>query len=173
MKTYLVPFTEKEKVVVNYLAKVEAKSKEDAYDKIIKIIDDNESPHAYYDSDNNGMAEHIDSCCYFDIEPFDDYDIKIEDERIACYLDFTAFDIARIGKDEMYNMAEECFLKVGIRIEIIEMDMIPVKIEEHFVSYRCIPTEHKIIFSDETFVYWKNGLKIEDTTDIEIDTFSV
>jgi hypothetical protein len=170
MKTYLVPFTEKEKVVVDYIAKVEAKSKEEAYDKIIKIIDENESPHEYYDADNYGIAEHLDSCCHFDIEPFDESDIKEVDNRLSCELSYTAFDIARLGKDEIYKVAEENFLKVGIRIDIIEMDMIPIKIEEYFVTYRCVPTEHKIIFSDETFVYWKDGVKVKNITAIEEDT---
>ena len=160
MKIYLVPFTEKEKVTVDYIAKVEAKSKEDAYDKIIKIIDEKESPHAYYDSDNNGIAEHLDSCCHFDIEPFDEDDIKIEDDRLSCELSYTAFDIARLGKDEIYKVAEESFLKAGIRIDIIEMDMIPIKIEEYFVTYNCIPTEHKIIFTDDTFIHWKDGVQM-------------
>ncbi len=174
MKTYLVPFTEKEKVIVNYIAKVEAKNKEEAYDKIIKIIDENGSPHQYYDANNNGIAEHLDSCCHFDIEPFDEDDIKIEDDRLSCELDYTAFDIARLGKDTIYNAAEESFLKVGIRIDIIEMDMIPIKIEEHFVTYNCIPTEHKIIFTDDNFVHWKDGVQIdqkikEDDTVVDLD----
>lgn len=167
MKNYLVPFTEKEKV--------EAKNKEEAYDKIIKIIDENESPHQYYDADNNGIAEHLDSCNHFNIEPFDEDDIKIEDVRLSCELDYTAFDIARLGKDAIYNAAEESFLKVGLRIDIIEMDMIPIKIEEHFVTYNCIPTEHKIIFTDDNFVHWKDGIQMnpdmvkeESTTDLEI-----
>ena len=181
MKTYLVPFTEKEKVVVDYIAKVEAKSKEEAYDKIIKIIDENESPHEYYDADNYGIAEHLDSCCHFDIEPFDESDIKEVDNRLSCELSYTAFDIARLGKDEIYKVAEENFLKVGIRIDIIEMDMIPIKIEECFVTYRCVPTEYKIIFSDETFIYWKDGIKLEKIVktntkpfvEITLDSFDI
>ena len=167
MKTYLVPFTEKEKVTVNYIAKVEAKNKEEAYDKIIKIIGENESPHTYYDADNNGIAEHLDSCCHFDIEPFDEDEIKLEDDRLSCELDYTAFDIARLGKDAIYHAAEESFLKIGIRIDIINMDMIPIKIEEHFVTYNCIPTEHKIIFSDDNFVHWKDGVKIDESIEKE------
>lgn len=61
----------------------------------------------------------------------------------------------------MYEEVENKFLQVGINIEIFEMDMIPVKIEEHFVTYNCIPTEHKIYFTDDSYVHWKNGEKVE------------
>ena len=163
MKTYLVPFTEKEKVLINYIVKVEAKSKEEAYDKIIKIIDENESPHTYYDSDNNGIAEHLDSCCHFDIEPFNEDDIEIVDDRISCELSLTAFDIAKYGNTELYSMAEEVFSKVGLNIDIHDMDMIPIKIEAHFVTYDCIPKDYANTLSDgEIFTFINNKEVIKE-----------
>lgn len=44
-------------------------------------------------------------------------------------------------------MVEEKFAKVGLRLEILEMDMIPTKIEGHYVTYRCVPIDHKRILS--------------------------
>ena len=167
MRTYLVPFTEKEKVTVSYVAKVEAKSKEAAYGKIIKIINENESPHEYFDADYNGIAEHLDGYCDFEIEPYDEYDIKEVDERLSCECSYTSSDILRLGKDGIHKQLEENFLQVGIRINIIEMDMIPVSIEQHFVNYRCIPTEHKIFFTDDTFIHWKDGIKMNPDINLE------
>lgn len=53
-------------------------------------------------------------------------------------LQFGAFDIARIGKDEIYRMADErYFEKYHKSIEILEMRMLPVSFEGEEVTYRC------------------------------------
>ena len=170
MKTYLVPFQEEETVWVNYLASVNANSKEEAYDKLKGLIEAGETPHHYDDevdghtylieaTQNLGIAEHIGGDGKFNIEDFGIDDVKEIDERVSCKLDFTAFDIARYGQDELYNIAEAEFSKVGLSLEILEMDMIPTKIEEHFVSYDCIPTEYVVTFTDGDMAHMKNGIK--------------
>jgi len=87
-------------------------------------------------------------------------DVKELDERVSCKLDLTAFEIAKYGQNELYNMAEAEFNKVGLNLEILEMEMIPTKIEEHYVSYDCIPIEYTITFSDGEAVYMKDGVKL-------------
>jgi len=171
MKTYLVPFEEIETVLVGYQARVHANSKEEAFEKINNIIIDGESPHNFtdvtedgieYDIEahvNLGIIEHIDSDCKYNIEDYTIDDVKKIDERVFCKLDLTAFDIARYGKDELYNMAEAEFSEVNLNLEILEMEMIPTKIEEGFVSYDCIPTEYKCTFTDDDVWYIKDGVK--------------
>jgi len=171
MKTYLVPFEEIETALVGYQASVKASSKEEAFNKIRFIIADGESPHNFtdiadgveYDIEaysNLGIIEHIESDCKYNIDDYDANDVEILDERVSCQLQLSAFEIARYGKDELYNMVEVKFSIVGLNLEILEMDMIPFKIEEHFVAYNCIPTEYKQFFTDETYVYMKDGIRI-------------
>ena len=171
MKTYLVPFEEIETVLVGYQASVKANSKEEAFNKIRNIIADGESPHNYIDvidgveysieaCSNLGIIEHIESDCKYNMDDYDVNDVEILDERVSCQLQLSAFEIARYGKDELYNMAEAKFLEVGLTLEILDMEMIPSSIEEHFVKYDCVPTEYKQFFTDETYVYMKDGIRI-------------
>lgn len=151
MKTYLVPFQEKETVIVGYQAKVNANTKEEAFDKISNIIADGEDPHSFTDVNANGIEydieahanlgiiEHIDSTYEYKMDDYSADDVEEDDDRVCCELELTAFDIARYGQDELYKMVEEKFRQVGLNYEILEMDMIPTKIEEHFVTYDCIP----------------------------------
>ena len=92
----------------------------------------------------------------------DDYecgveDIKEVDNRVYCTLEFTAFDIARFGKDELYKKAENIFAEVGLVLEISKMEMIPLKIEEHFVIYKCIPTDYTRTWSNGDVSKHENG----------------
>lgn len=172
MNTYLVPFEEIETVLVGYMAKVNASTEDEAFGKIKNIIDIGESPHSFADTTtdgiqydieahvNLGIIEHIDSDCKYNMDDYSIEDVEKVDERVSVSLDFTAFDIVRLGKDEIYLMAEESFAKVGLTLEILEMEMIPTKIEEHFVSYDCVPTEYRRVFTDESFVHMKDGIKI-------------
>lgn len=172
MRTYLVPFKEVETVLVGYKASIMANSQEEAFNMVRNIIADGESPHNYtYIADdgleytveahyNLGIIEHIKSDCKYNMDDYDKSDVEELNERTSCVLELTAFDIARYGKDELYNMAEAMFLKVGLDYTILEMEMIPIKIVEHFVTYDCIPTEYKLFFSDETYVHMRNGVKI-------------
>ena len=52
---------------------------------------------------------------------------------------FTAFEIARIGKDNMYEVAEDQYREEGIDVEIEEMALIPESIDGEYVTYRCVP----------------------------------
>ena len=167
MKTFLVSFQEQETVWVNYSAKVEASSKDEAFKKIEQLVINNDSPHQEFDCDNNGISEHIKSDCKFFMEDIDIDDVKVEDDRLSCELEYTAIDIVKLKKETIYSAAEESFLKVGLKIEILEMDMIPIKIEEYFVTYRCVPTEHKIIFTDESFIHWKDGVQMNPDINFE------
>lgn len=163
MKKFLVPFQECETVWCKYIIPVEAKSPQAALNKVKKAIAKGESIKRHFGYESCTFienVEHIHSDCEYNIDDYSVDDVVPVDERIACELELTAFDIARLGKDKLYNMAEESFRKVGLVFEILEMDMIPTKIEEHFVSYDCIPTEYRRIFTDESYVYMKDGMKI-------------
>lgn len=163
MKKFLVPFQECETVWCKYIIPVEAKSKQSALKKVKKVIDRGDSIQAnfgYEECQFVEIVEHIHSDCEYNIDDYDVDDVVEADERVACELELTAFDIARLGKDELYRTVEESFRKIGLTLEILEMDMVPTKIEEHFVSYDCIPTEYRNIFTDESYVHIKDGKKI-------------
>ena len=165
MKTYLVPFIAEEICWNNCIAKVEAKSKEEAFKKVEKSIEES-NPFRDFDAEWNGINTVTDECIQtIAYKIGEDFGISIEDVKeiespIKCELSLTAFDIARYGKDELYNMVEAEFLEVGLVLEIFEMKMIPNSIEEHFVKYDCVPTEYKQFFTDETYVYMKDGIRI-------------
>lgn len=180
MKTYLVPFEEVETVKIAYEAKVHANNASEAFDKLKRIIADGDSPHCYVDevqhtmddgkiygiqynieAITNDIIEHIDSDNKYDIDDYSVDDVIEVDERVYCTLELTAFDIARYGKDELYRMVEANFVEVGLELEIFEMEMIPTKIEEHFVSYKCIPTDFTRTFTDGDLLHMKDGKKIK------------
>lgn len=167
MKTFLVPFQEQETVWVEYQAKVEANSQDEAFLKVKQLVNNCDSPHQEYDCENIGITEHIESDCKFFMDDYTSDDVKVKDDRLSCEISHTAFDIARLGKDALYNEVENIFLQIGLRLEIFEMDMIPVKIEEHFVTYRCVPTEYKIIFRDNNYIHWKDGVKMNQDIKLE------
>lgn len=157
MKKFLVPFEKQETVWCKYLAPVEAKTAQSALNKIKKIIEMGDSVQAnfgYIECEFVEITEHIHSDCKYNIEDYDVRDVVEADERVSCELSLTAFDIARLGKDELYRMAEEKFAKIGLIFEIKEMQMIPIKIEEHFVTYDCIPVDYVQTWSngDESIV---------------------
>jgi len=169
-KTYIVPFQAEEIVWNNCIAKVEANSKEEALEKVEKSVE-NSNPLFDFNTDWDGTNTVTNECIEtIQCKMKDDfevtvYHIKEFDDRIRCELSHTAFDIARYGKDDLYKQAENIFLEVGLTLDILEMDMVPTAIEEHFVTYECIPTEYKRIFRDESFVHMKDGKKIEGNFD--------
>lgn len=60
----------------------------------------------------------------------------------SAVVDIDLFDVARLGKDELYNIVEQTFQKEGVEIDISQMDAKPIKInEDGSVSYRFTPTE--------------------------------
>lgn len=166
MKKFLVPFEEQETVWCKYTIAVEAKTAQSALNKVKKVIARGDSIQANFGYEECVFVEnveHIHSDCTYNIDDYDVDDVVCYDERIACESDFTAFDIARYGQDELYRMVEESFRQVGLTLEILEMDMVPTRIEEHFVSYDCIPTEYRNIFTDESYVHIKNGKVIGES----------
>ena len=59
-------------------------------------------------------------------------------------LTLSAFDIARYGRDELYNMVDEQYAIQDIYVEVSEMEMKPFKIiNKEEVSYKCYPTDYK------------------------------
>jgi len=158
-RTFLVPFQEKEIVWCEYLAEVKATSKEDALKKI-KVFCNEKNPHHEYDCEFVQIIEHIESEEDFFTEDYTSNDVEEVDEKVYCTLELTAFDIARYGNEELYNMAENSFSKVGLDLEILEMQMIPIQIEEHFVTYKCIPTDFKRSFTDGDVWHMKDGVRI-------------
>lgn len=152
MRKFLVPFQERETVWCKYIIPVEAKTAQAALNKVKKVIERGDSIQAefgYEECQFIEVVEHIHSDCEYNIDDYSVDDVVKADERIACELSLTAFDIARLGKDELYNMAEEKFSQIGLELEIGEMEMIPIKIEEQYVTYDCIP-----IVATRT---WSNG----------------
>jgi len=163
IREFLVPFEEMEIVWIGYKARVIASSKKEAFSKVREIINTGKSPHCYADevekTFENGkttvqydiestlyeeIIEHVASEEKFNMDDYTPDDVDEVDERLHCEVSLSAFDIARYSKDKLYNMAEEKFSSAHINISIFEMDMIPVGINEHFVTYKCIPQDYKI-----------------------------
>lgn len=164
MKTYLVPFEAKEIVWNTSVARVEADSKEEAFNMVNESIK-NSGPYLDFDASWDGINT-VTSECIETVEYGigEDYgftvdDVKEEDNRIKCELELSAFDIARYGKDELYRMAEEKFAQVGLILDIKEMELVPIKIEEHFVTYDAIPTDYQQTWSNgDTSVHKNNEM---------------
>lgn len=171
MKTYLVPFEEVETVRVGYKAKVHANTPKEALDKIKQIITDGYSPHCYVDEVEHteydieaiktDIIDHIFSDGQYDIDDYNVNDVEEVDDRPYCILKLTAFDVARYGTDELYLMVEEKFMSVGLNLKISEMDMIPKGVKEHFVEYKCIPTDYVRTFTNGDNLHIKESKKIK------------
>jgi len=59
-------------------------------------------------------------------------------------LTLSAFDIARLGRDELYNMVDEQYSKHGIYVNVSDMEMRPSKIiDKTEVLYKCYPTDYE------------------------------
>lgn len=63
-------------------------------------------------------------------------------KQLSCKINLAAFDIARWGKDELYNIAKAKFNEVGLDLDILEMKLTPIEIEGDNVVYNCIPTHY-------------------------------
>ena len=59
------------------------------------------------------------------------------------HITFSAFELARIGKDNMYEVAQDQYAEQGIEIEIEDMNLIPVSFHGEDVAYRVVPLEVK------------------------------
>lgn len=69
---------------------------------------------------------------------------SIVENGILCY--WSAFDIAQIGKDQMYAKAEENFRnEYGIEVEINEMEIKPQECLDEEVEWLCVPTDYEIV----------------------------
>jgi hypothetical protein len=167
MSIYLVPFEEKELVWTKWTAKIKADSREEALEIMEKICKEGD-PHNVqnefgYDYGTTlncqfvDISEHIESDKEFNVLDYKTDDVKEVDERIRCELELTAFDIARYGKDELYAMAEEKFTKVGLILDITEMELIPIKIDEDFVTYDAIPIDYTRTWSNGDESVYKNN----------------
>lgn len=68
---------------------------------------------------------------------------KIVEGGILCY--WSAFDLAQIGKDQMYAKAEQNFMNEhGIEVEISEMEITPQKCLDEEVEWLCMPTDYEL-----------------------------
>lgn len=66
-------------------------------------------------------------------------------EPYEVMLSYDLFDAMRIGKDEVYERAEEVIgLTYGVDIDVGEMKMTPVGIQDEEVLYRCVPVAYRI-----------------------------
>lgn len=69
---------------------------------------------------------------------------RINPDADTIYLTLSAFDIARLGKDELYSVAEQEYRSVnGEDIEILEMELIPFSIHTSEVEYEVSIIEAK------------------------------
>jgi len=161
-KTYLVPFEAEEKVWNTLVARVEADSKEEAFTKVQKSIKES-NPLRDFNAEWNGIntvtSECIETIKYGIGEDYNSTidDVTEADERIKCEIELTAFDIANKEKDELYRMVKEKFTKVGLLLDIQEMELIPIKIEEHFVTYDAIPVDYKRTWSNGEISIHRNN----------------
>jgi len=65
-----------------------------------------------------------------------------EPKDISTQIKISAFDIARLGQEQLYEMAEQNLLNKRIKIEIREMKMTPVEIKDSEVLYECCVVDY-------------------------------
>jgi|GEM_PF-2106702 len=161
MKTFLVPFQEQETVWMSYQAKVQASCKNEAFETIKQMVEQNDSPHRAYDCINTNVVEHIANENKFFIDDFTDNDVKELDERICCEVSYCTMDFFNrgISKQSIINDATEKFKQIGLILEIEDFELKPLRIEEMFVKYDFIPTKYKRNFADGEIIYFENGVK--------------
>lgn len=138
---YRVSFEEKEIVWNKYTVCVEASSEEVAT-AIVKEHCDKGTMHSVLNATFEEISEHI----YLD--GFDN-EVVIHDDVVkisdfpSVEVNLSAFEIARCGKDAIYDIVQEKLQKVGICREVVEMTMTPIRIEDEEVVYDCQVTEFK------------------------------
>jgi len=153
MKSYLVPFVAEETVWNDCVARVEANSKEEAFLKVQKSIEES-NPFIDFNASWNGINTVTTECV--ETEQYaigDEYnttveDVKEDNEDISCELAISALDIAQYG-DELYKKVEEKFLENNLDIDIRDMNLTPIGIDGDLVNYKVIPTEYVDRKSDE------------------------
>ena len=138
MKKFRVPVQARELVWNEYVAIVEANSREEALEKV-KASD---NPFYDFNPDENGIntvtLEVIETEEYSTEETFLDR-IK-EVEKYSYQAEFKIFDLLRLEKDAIYAMVESEIPNID---EIYEMDIIPVGISGKSVTLKFVPTKYK------------------------------
>ncbi len=138
MKKFRVPVQARELVWNEYIAIVEANSREEALEKV-KASD---NPFYDFDLDENGTntvtLEVIETEEYSTEET--GLDRVKEVEKYSFTIGFEIFDLLRLGKDALYTMVENEIPNIK---EITEMDIIPIDIQNQYVILKFIPTKYK------------------------------
>lgn len=138
MKKFRVPVQARELVWNEYIAIVEANSREEALEKV-KASDD---PFYDFDPDENGIntvtLEVLETEEYFTEETV--LDRVKEVEKYSYQAEFEIFDLLRLEKDAIYTMVENEIPNIE---EIFEMDIIPIGVNGKNVVLKFIPTNYK------------------------------
>jgi len=144
-KQFLVPFVAEETVWNNCVAKVEATSKEEAFEMVEQSIKES-NPfrdfNAEWDGINTVTMEVVETSSY---GIGDEHNINVNDveeckeNELSVKLTFSAFDLLRLEKDAIYHAVEQEL----DGIEVLDMEMIPIGVSSNEVFYKCIPTEYK------------------------------
>lgn len=70
--------------------------------------------------------------------------------KYAVEIELSAFDIARLGKDEIYNVASDVIYKTyEVELDVTDMKMLPMCLDDEFVTYQCVPMEYTVVSDDE------------------------
>jgi hypothetical protein len=64
-------------------------------------------------------------------------------EPLDTYIKIGLLQGARLGKDEIYRMVDECLLRQGHNVESMEMEIVPVDIINNEVLYNAVVSDYK------------------------------
>ena len=171
MRKFKVYFEAEETAWNSCFAVVEAESAEEAY-KMVEDSIENSNPFADFDASWNGIntvtTDVIETNKYGIGE---DYGVGIDDveditDEISVELEFSAFDLMRLGKDAVYQAVEQEL----DGIEALDMEMTPVGVRGDVVIWKCRLTDWRKPFEVE--VRYFNGDSQEPYEVSEIEVFA-
>ncbi|PCI30147.1 MAG: hypothetical protein COB67_02355 [SAR324 cluster bacterium] len=69
---------------------------------------------------------------------------KLDHNPLQVTVDLTVFDIARLGKDPLYDLIEEKICTThNVDIDLLILELLPISNIGEMVTYQCIPTKYK------------------------------
>jgi len=141
MARYKIKFKAIETCINNCKVYVEASSKEEAYKKAKEQVDNHFDHEDFSNTDwdgFNGINEETMKVSDFQLCEFDE--VEEVDESPYCELKLSAQNIIELGETGIKQMVSEKFERAGLEIDKNKpVKMIPIGLEEHFVTYKCIP----------------------------------
>lgn len=170
MRKFKVPFGAVETVWNNCIATVEAKTEEEAFEKVEKSIEES-NPFKDFDAQWNGIntvtSEVIETSKY---NIGEDFDATVEDvvevNELETTITCTAFDLLRWGNDGFYEMVEQ---KLNV-VEVLDMDITPIGVSDDEVTYKCVPTKYKLEFQIRAFFF---DVDEDPTTPYDEETYTI